>query len=703
MSVIVTRLGKGSALTYEEVDANFTNLNNDKYQVGGALGTPVSGDLSNCTNAPLSSAAGILSIEKGGTGQSTTAQAFDALAPSTTAGDLIYRGVSSNLRLPAGTGVLVGGSVPSYSTAPTISGTNFNNVPNAALVNSTITLGATIVGLGETTPSISGLTSITLTQDPTAPLQAATKQYVDAVAEGLHVHAACACATTGTLASITGGTVTYNNGTAGVGATLTLSVALTTLDGYTLQNGNRILVKNEATQANNGIYTWATGGTVLTRATDFNTAAEIASGDFTFVTYGTAYANSGWVQTTVMVTVGTTPVTFVQFAGAGTYTAGTGLTLTGTQFSLTSPVAATLGGTGLSSATTGDIIYAAATNTWGRLAAVSTGNVLISNGVGTAPSYGKVNLLNAVSGTLNVGNGGTGFTSYTAGDLIYAGTPTTLSKLGIGLPNTVLTSSGGSPQWSNTLSLTGLTVTNDVTISGLKIGRGTNGYTTNTVVGRSAFGSATAGQYNTVFGLSALAASTGSYNIAIGASSMETASGGDNNVGVGNSTLKVTISGGQNSAFGTEALNAVTSGSSNVAVGERAGVTIGSIFAVTTGSNNTFIGTRAGFASATQRNYATAIGSEAKVQSDNTVVLGRTTDTTVIGATGKAGYGGKLQVTGNIEALSGLVSAAVFQNPTLIQNNLTLSASHNGLSVGPVQIDNGVSFTVPTGQRWVVM
>jgi hypothetical protein len=166
-------------------------------------------------------------------------------------------------------------------------------------------------------------------------LQLATKQYVDAVAEGLHVHASCAAATPATLASITGGTVTYNNGTAGVGATLTLSNALSVLDGYTLLNGDRVLVKNEATQANNGIYTWATGGTVLTRATDFDTAAEIASGDFTFVTYGTLYASTGWVQTNAVTTVGTDSIVWSQFAGVGSYTAGTGLTLTGTQFSIT--------------------------------------------------------------------------------------------------------------------------------------------------------------------------------------------------------------------------------------------------------------------------------------------------------------------------------------------------------------------------------
>jgi hypothetical protein len=222
-------------------------------------------------------------------------------------------------------------------TGASISGatSTLTNIGNASLTNSSITIGTTPISLGASSLTLGGLTTVTVTQNPTAALDLATKQYVDAVAEGLHVHAACAAATTGTLASITGGTVTYNNGTAGVGATLTLSVALTVLDGYTLLNGDRVLVKNEATQANNGIYTWATGGTVLTRATDFDTAAEMASGDFTFVTNGTLYANTGWVQTDPVTVVGTSPVTWIQFSGAGAYTAGTGLTLTGTQFSIT--------------------------------------------------------------------------------------------------------------------------------------------------------------------------------------------------------------------------------------------------------------------------------------------------------------------------------------------------------------------------------
>lgn len=168
---------------------------------------------------------------------------------------------------------------------------------------------------------------------PTASTDAATKGYVDGIAEGLHIHASVVAATTANL------TATYNNGSSGVGATLTNSgaQAALVLDGVTVSVSDRVLVKNQTTQSQNGIYTVTDTGSgstnwVLTRAADFNTSAEIQGGDFVFVTGGTSYDNTGWVQTSTGVTVGTTAIVWQQFSGAGTYTASNGVVLNGSNF-----------------------------------------------------------------------------------------------------------------------------------------------------------------------------------------------------------------------------------------------------------------------------------------------------------------------------------------------------------------------------------
>ena len=172
--------------------------------------------------------------------------------------------------------------------------------------------------------------------EPNAASDAATKYYVDTTAQGLHIHASANAGTPGSnLATITGGTVTYNNGASGVGANLTTTGSLTLLDGVPLSSPMRLLIKNEANAAWNGIYVY-NNTTVITRATDFDNAIDVAGGDFIFISTGSSLADTGWVQTTDSpVIIGTSPLVFTQFSGAGTYTAGTGLTLTGSIFSIT--------------------------------------------------------------------------------------------------------------------------------------------------------------------------------------------------------------------------------------------------------------------------------------------------------------------------------------------------------------------------------
>ena len=165
--------------------------------------------------------------------------------------------------------------------------------------------------------------------NPVNPQDAATKQYVDDVAQGLNVHDSTQAATPDTLAIISGGTVSYNNGNAGVGANLVTTGSYVNIDGVAINTvGTRILVKDEANTAHNGIYTYS-NATVLVRATDYNTVPEVEAGDFVFNLQGTEYGNTGWVQTSVTTVIGTSPIVFTQFSGAGQYQSGNGISLTG--------------------------------------------------------------------------------------------------------------------------------------------------------------------------------------------------------------------------------------------------------------------------------------------------------------------------------------------------------------------------------------
>jgi hypothetical protein len=266
-----------------------------------------------------------------------------------------------------------------------------------------------------------------------------TKAYVDqATSTGLHLHQPVNVATTGNL------TATYNNGTAGVGATLTNSGAQAALsiDGISVTVGNRVLVWQQTAQAQNGVYVVTTVGSgstnwVLTRSSDANSYVPesdtgLGGGDYFYVQSGTTGAGDSYVCTNSgTITFGTTAITFAQFSGAITYVGGTNIDVSGQTISLTGTVAATNGGTGTATVTTGDLLYGSGTNTWGKLAAGSAYKALVMNAGGTNVEWNAIalNQSGAVSGTLGTTNGGTGLNTYTLGDIVYSSASNTLSKL----------------------------------------------------------------------------------------------------------------------------------------------------------------------------------------------------------------------------------------------------------------------------------
>jgi hypothetical protein len=181
-----------------------------------------------------------------------------------------------------------------------------------------------------------------LNADPTNSLGAATKEYVDTIAAaGIHYHTPVRVESPSNL------NATYDNGTAGVGATLTNAgtQAAITIDGVALSSADRVLVYNQTNAAHNGIYTVTTVGSgstnwVLTRATDADSYGvsdpnAFGEGDAFFVKEGATGAGELYVMNTSgTITFGTTNITFTVIAETAVYSAGNGLTLTGTEFTI---------------------------------------------------------------------------------------------------------------------------------------------------------------------------------------------------------------------------------------------------------------------------------------------------------------------------------------------------------------------------------
>jgi len=495
---------------------------------GGTTGLTTSGGP--ITSAGTITLSGTLITPNGGTGLS-----------SYTAGDMVYYTAGdalSKLAIGSNTYILTSnGTAPTWtdpasvsvSTATNLAGGAGGSIPyqSSAGVTSFLATGTGLLANNGGNPAYtitpSGLTSVTVTQNPTSALQLATKQYVDdAVSTGITIHTPVrvetptalnatylAGGTAVTVTDITGSktltfgtspslsvndqivfsvtsngivsgtayyvysvpaanqvtlSLSYNgpelttltNGTgltitgtvnAGVGATLTNAGANAAIqiDGISLSATNRVLVYNQANAAHNGVYTVTTVGDgstpwVLTRATNENTykpdsITGLGQGDYFFVQEGLTGAGESYVLTTANpIIIGTTNLTFTQFSASQVYSAGTGLTLAGTTFSITN--------TGVSAASygTASAVPTIAVNAQGQItSAVDTPIAIAASAI--------------TSGTLGVARGGTGSSATpTNGQILIGnGTGYTLATLtagtGVSITNgagsVTINSSGG--------------------------------------------------------------------------------------------------------------------------------------------------------------------------------------------------------------------------------------------------------------------
>lgn len=334
---------------------------------------------------------------------------------------------------------------------------------------SAITGGAVLNDVGAATGDYSlnshKLTSVT---DPTSAQDAATKAYVDSVVASTDYKDASVYATTAALP-----TLVYNNGSSGVGATLTgVSVGALSVDSNTPSVGDRILVKDQASAFQNGIYTVTTVGSgiavfVLTRATDFDQSADIDAGDATYVLSGTVNAGRSYVLTTTgTVTVGTTNLSFSLVSGPGSILAGTGISVTGLTVSIDTAVTVdkTTAQT-LTNKTLTTPIIASISNT-GTLTLPTSTDTLI----GKATTDTLTNKTYDTAGTGNVFKiNGTTITANTGtGSNVLATTPTLVTPvLGVATATSInglaITTTTGTLTMTNAKTLA---VTNSLTLSG---------------------------------------------------------------------------------------------------------------------------------------------------------------------------------------------------------------------------------------------
>jgi hypothetical protein len=320
------------------------------------------------------------------------------------------------------------------------------------ITNSTIDSTA----IGSTTPSTGAFTSLTTTtgQISTSPSNAsdiANKLYVDTVAQGLGPKAACAVGTT---------------------VSITLS-GLQTIDTYVTLAGDRVLVKNQGTSSQNGIY--IASASTWTRARDMYVWSEV-SGAYTVLLNG-SQANTGWVCTASSTgTIGVTAMPWVQFSGNGSYFAGTGLTLSSNTFSLTNTTVTAASYGSASSVGTFTV------NAQGQLTSAATTAIAIDSSQITSGTIASSLLSNSYTGITGVGTltagtwnaslisptyGGTGASNLTGYLYANGASAATASTT---IPNTSISGLGTmSTQNANNVSITGGSITG-TPLSGSTVG-----------------------------------------------------------------------------------------------------------------------------------------------------------------------------------------------------------------------------------------